>query len=158
MADSLSLPRVSRRHFLAGAGAAAVAGSAVALGVPSPARAAGQGQSSTFSASSAPKPIEAIIDTAVPGFEPPDPFRFIHWLLPGPEGSATQILELPGFGLDADPSLITDYRGFTAYAVLAGTATGNDGSAYDVEFDVRVMDGEYVGEDGNTHEATFGFF
>jgi hypothetical protein len=100
-----------------------------------------------------------VVDTTPPGGEPaPDPFREIHWLLPGPEGATTQILELPAFGLDADPSMITDYKGFTAYAVLAGEAYGGDGEKYDCEFDVRVMQGEYIGEDGKHHHGTFGFF
>lgn len=157
MGESLALPRVSRRHFLAGAGAAAVAGSALALGVPAPAQ-AHPGRRRVFGETAAPNPIEAVIDTSEPGFIPPDPFRFINWLLPGPVGASTQILGLPAFGLDADPSLITDYNGFTAYAVLAGSARGSDGAEYEVEFDLRVMDGEYIGEDGNTYESTFGFF
>ena len=81
-----------------------------------------------------------------------------HWLLPGPVGSTTQVLQLPGFGLDVDPSLITDYHGFTAYGVLAGSARDTTGAEYDVELDLRVMQGEYAAEDGTTHYGTFGFF
>jgi len=113
----------------------------------------GNSSKNVFTKTSAPKPIPPMVDGGADA-----PFDFIHWLLPGPEGKPTQILELPAFGLDVDPSLMTDYRGFTTYAVLAGSARGSDGKPYDVELDVRVMDGMYVGEDGKTHEGTFGFF
>lgn len=53
---------------------------------------------------------------------------------------------------------MTDYRGFTAYSVMAGEALGSDGATYDVEFDVRVMDGAYVAEDGSRNHGTFAFF
>jgi len=168
MAVSNAIPHVhvSRRSFLSGVGAAAAVGSAAALGVTSPAQALGnskgssQGNSSqnVFTKNSSPRPIEPVVPTAEPGFDPPPPFDLIHWLLPGPEGATTQILGLGAFGLDVDPSLMTDYHGFTTYAVLAGSARGSDGADYDVELDVRVMDGKYVGEDGETHEGTFGFF
>lgn len=159
MAASKAVPHVhvSRRSFLTGVGAAAAVGSATALGIPSPAQAKGNGRGNSsknvFSNSSAPKPIPPTVDGGADA-----PFDFIHWLLPGPEGKPTQILGLPAFGLDVDPSLMTDYKGFTTYAVLAGSARGSDGNDYDVELDVRVMDGTYVGEDGETHEGTFGFF
>ncbi len=147
---------MNRRTFLTGVGAAAAAGSVAAVGVAAPVGATNG--ASNFGGKPAPKPIPQVIDTAEPGFVPPDPFRFIHWMLPGPEGSATQILGLPGFGLDVDPSLITDYHGFTAYAVLAGSARDTTGAMYDTELDLRVMQGEYIGEDGGTHYGTFGFF
>ena len=101
---------------------------------------------------------KVVIDTKEEGFDPPDPFRFIHWLLPGPIGSQTQILNLPGFGLDVDPSTIGDFKGFTAYAVVAGKATDLDGKEYDVELDVRGMKGHFIGQDGKRHYGTFAFF
>lgn len=144
---------LSRRSFLGGVGAAAAAGSTAAIGLPGPVAAGGNSSTTVFSNTSAPRPIEPTVPAGGPA-----PFDEIHWLLPGPEGLPTQILELPAFGLDVDPSLITDFDGFTTYAVLAGSARGSDGADYDVELDVRVMDGTYVGEDGQTHEGTFGFF
>ena len=51
-----------------------------------------------------------------------------------------------------------DYRGFTAYAVVAGTAKASDGNEYPCEFDVRVMDGVYIASDGSRNRGTFGFF
>ena len=73
---------------------------------------------------------------------------FIHWFLPGPQG----------LGLDVEPSLITNYTGFTAFTLLAGQAEGSDGNTYDVRSDLRVMQGEYVVEDGSHHQGTFAFF
>ena len=101
-------------------------------------------------------PIEFTTPPADPG--PPDPFNEIHWALPGPDGATTQILELPAFGLDADPNTVGNFDGFTAYAVVAGTATGGDGEPFDCEFDVRVMRGRYVAGDGETYSGTFAFF
>ena len=146
---------MNRRTFLGGLGAAAALGSAAAVGVAKPAAAA---PGPNFSTKPAPKPIPQVIDTSEPGLVPPDPFRFIHWMLPGPAGATTQVLGLPAFGLDVAPSLITDYHGFTAYSVVAGSARDTTGTMYDVELDVRVMQGEYVAEDGSTHYGTFGFF
>ena len=162
---------VGRRRFLGLGAAAAVGGAATAVGIPATAGAdddsdddsdsgGGGGRCSRIPCGAMPKPIPQVIDASPPPPDPPppDPFKDIHWLLPGPDGSATPILGLPGFGLDVDPSLITDFSGAVAYAVLAGEARDRDGNDYDVEFDVRVMQGEYVGEDGRTHHGTFGFF
>lgn len=93
----------------------------------------------------------------IPGGVDAPPVGFIHWFLPGPPDATTPFLGIPGFGLDVEPSTITDYEGFTAFAVLSGQARGGDGRAYDVEFDVRVMHGRYVAE-GVPRNATFGFF
>ncbi len=158
MAPARGVPHthLSRRSFLGGVGAAAALGTAATLGGAAPALATPMNphrHQRTFSNKAAPNPIEAKVDG---GAAPP--FDFIHWLLPGPEGSSTQILGLPGFGLDVDPSTITDFKGFTAYAVVAGKAKGNDGTDYDVELDVRVMKGRYCGVDGKEYYSTFGFF
>lgn len=144
---------IDRRSFLTGVGAAALAGAT--LGSPGTALAATGGSSSNnvFTRAGLPKPIPGTVDGGGPA-----PFDFIHWALPGPVGSMTQILELPGFGLDVDPSLITDFDGFVAYAVVAGSATDGNGNHFDVELDVRVMEGVYVDSEGETHESTFGFF
>jgi hypothetical protein len=83
---------------------------------------------------------------------------FIHAFVPGPEGSATPFAGIPGMGLDVEPSTLTDFQGFAAFAVLAGRATGSDGKSYNVECDVRVMEGEYVAEDGSHQRGTFRFF
>jgi hypothetical protein len=76
------------------------------------------------------------------------PVGVIHVFTPGPQG----------LGLDVEPSLITNFKGFTAFTLLAGQAEGSDGKTYDVHSDLRVMAGEYVAEDGSRHQGTFAFF
>ena len=83
----------------------------------------------------------------IPGGEDDPLVGFIHWFLPGPQGR----------GLDVEPSLITNFTGFTAFTLLAGQAEGSDGKTYDVHSDLRVMQGEYVTEDGSHHQGTFAF-
>lgn len=151
---------LDRRRFLTGVGGAAVVGGLATVGMAKPARADGSlhagHRHSVIRKGAAPKPIPQVVPTGLP----PDaaPFDSIHWLLPGPPGATTQILGLEAFGLDVDPSLITDYKGVTAYAVVAGTAHGSDGEEYDVEVDVRVMKGRYIDENGHSRHGTFGFF
>jgi hypothetical protein len=93
------------------------------------------------------------------GGEAPPPVGFVHgWFVPGPEGTFTPISRIPSLGLDVEPSLITNFMGFTAFTVLAGQAEGSDGKTYDVRSDLRVMAGEYVAGDGSRHQGTFAFF
>lgn len=149
----------TRRTFLKGLGMAAAGAATTAIGPAAPAFAAAGSGRKTFPSRPGPKPITPVIDVAAPpDFVPDDPFRFIHWLLPGPAGSTTPFNQLPGFGLDVDPATIGDYEGFTAFAVISGHATDHDGNPYDVEFDVRAMRGTYIGADGEPHHGTFGFF
>jgi len=152
---------LSRRQFLGAAGATAATAALVGTGtvaLATPARAAGNA-GPAFPMLPLPKPIPITVPTVGPDDPvPPAPFDFIHWLLPGPEGSAAPFIGIPGFGLDVEPSLMTDFRGFTTLAVIDGQATGSDGATYDVEFDVRVMDGTYVAEDGSRNHGTFAFF
>ena len=143
---------VNRRRFIGGA-AAVTAGTAATVAVASPAAASGGRK--TFSSVGLPKPIAFTTPPADPG--PPDPFNEIHWTLPGPEGASTQFIEIPSFGPDSDPNTIGDFDGFTAYAVIAGSATGGDGERFDCEFDLRVMRGRYVAEDGREYKGTFAF-
>ncbi|MDJ0757270.1 MAG: twin-arginine translocation signal domain-containing protein [Ardenticatenaceae bacterium] len=142
---SSSLPKITRRQLLAGAGAAAVAGS-IGLAQPAAAESTMRGGASALPV---PSPIPGGIDAP--------PVGFIHWFLPGPTDAMTPFLSLPGFGLDVEPSTLTNFKGFTTFAVISGQATGSDGKTYNVEFDVRVMDGEYVAEDGSHQYGTFGF-
>ena len=59
------------------------------------------------------------------------PVGVVHgWFVPGPEGTVTPIIGIPGLGLDVEPSLITDFMGFTAFAIVAGQAEGSDGKTY----------------------------
>ena len=138
--------KISRRQLLAGVGAAAIVGSiGTTIGRARPVAA-----TELQRALPAPSPIPGGVDAP--------PVGFIHWFLPGPDGSATPFLELPGMGLDVEPSLMTDFQGFNAYAVIGGQATGSDGNTYNVEDDVRVMEGEYIAEDGSLQHGVFGFF
>ena len=154
-AAALQAAHVSRRRFIGGLGAAAAVGTAATLGGASPALASPSHHHHArhvFSNRPAPNPIEQTVDGGAAA-----PFDLIHWLLPGPDGATTQILELPAFGLEVDPSTVGDYNGFTTYAVVAGTAEDRMGNPYDVELDVRVMDGQYM-VDGKRYFGTFGFF
>lgn len=141
-------PQITRRQLLAGAGAVTVAGSLGAVGL---AKTVGSASAAGMNrALPAPSPIPGGVDAP--------PVGLIHWWLPGPEGSATQYIGLPGMGLDVDPSLLTDFQGFSTFAVIAGQAVGSDGKVYNVEFDVRVMEGEYIAENGSRQHGVFGFF
>jgi hypothetical protein len=127
--------RIGRRRLLAGAGAAVVVGAVGAFSLPRPVSAM-----ELQRAKPAPLPIPGI------------------WFLPGPDGSSTPIIGIPASGLDVEPSTITDFNGFTAFAVLTGQAEGSNGTTYNVEFDLRVMEGDYVAEDRSRQHGTFGFF
>ena len=76
----------------------------------------------------------------------------IHVFAPGPTNQGFQ-------GLDVEPSVITNYRGFSAIAYPGGfgTATDNNGNEYDVITDMRVFQGEYLSADGTHHRGTFAF-
>jgi hypothetical protein len=93
----------------------------------------------------APKPIPGGIDL------PP----LIHIFVPGPDDVTLPFTGIKLQGLDAEPSVITDYRGFTALAYHVGTATGSDGKRYDLETDIRAMQGTYVAEDGSRKRGLF---
>jgi len=140
--------RFGRRRLLVGTGAAAAAAAVVGavgtIGVARPASATALRQ-----AKPVPSPIPGGIDAP--------PVGFIHWFLPGPEGAVTPFAKIPGFGLDVEPSTITHFKGFTAFAILSGQAEDSDGTVYNVEYDVRVMQGEYIAA-GSRQQGVFGFF
>jgi hypothetical protein len=79
----------------------------------------------------------------------------VHVFLPGPETITLPFSGLTLQGLDVEASTITDFNGVTALAYVVGTASGNDGSSYNLEADVRVFEGEYVGADGSPRAGTF---
>jgi hypothetical protein len=143
--------RFGRRHLLVGAGTAAVVGAVGAVGLAGP-------ESTSELPSAKPTLSPLPVPSPIPGGIDVPPVGFIHGFVPGPEGSSTPFAEIPGMGLDVEPSTFTNFQGFTAFAVLSGQATGSDGKTYNVEFDVRVMEGEYIAEDGSHHRGTFGFF
>ena len=73
----------------------------------------------------------------------------VHIFAPGPPGI--------GQGLDVELNGITNFRGFSALAYLAGTATDSSGNNYLVGSDMRVFQGGYVSADGSHHLGTFVF-
>ena len=76
----------------------------------------------------------------------------IHVFAPGPTSLGNQ-------GIDVEPNVISNFRGFAAqaYPVGLGTATDSEGNTYDVSNDMRVFQGEYVSVDGTHHRGTFVF-
>jgi hypothetical protein len=97
----------------------------------------------------APKPIPGGIQ--IPGGP------LLHVFLPGPTDVTLPVSGTQLMGLDVEPSVITDYRGLTALAYLAGTATGSDGKRYLLEADMRAMQGRYIAQDGTRQQGLFGF-
>lgn len=138
--------RTDRRSFLLGTAGALAAGFAASLHRPEIGE-AGSGSPKNFPAPlAAPKPI--------PGGEA-IPELVIHELLAGPPTITLPFTGLQLIGLNVEPSTITDFKGVTALAYHTGTATGSDGLTYNLETDIRVMEGEYIGEDGKRHQGTF---
>ena len=95
----------------------------------------------------APKPIPG--GNQIPGGP------LLHVFLPGPPEVTLPFTGAQLQGLDVEPSVITDYRGFTALAYVAGTAT--DSKQYNLEADMRAMEGAYVAEDGTRQRGLFAF-
>ena len=58
-------------------------------------------------------------------------------------------------GRDVEPSVITDYKGVTALVFHVGTATGSDGRTYNLETDMRAMEGTSIAEDGSRQRGLF---
>ena len=138
---------VDRRRFILGAaGAVAAVGAATSLVWPEPAG-AHQGPLP------APKAIPGGTDLSGFGLVPP--YDFIHTFAPGPAGLTLPFTGVVLEGLDVEPSTITDFKGATALAFHVGKARGSDGTKYNLETDIRVMEGDYVAVDGTRNEGTF---
>jgi hypothetical protein len=60
-------------------------------------------------------------------------------------------------GFDADPSTITDFRGFAAIAYHVGSAIGSDGATYNLESHMTALQGTYVASEGTRRFGTFSF-
>ena len=133
---------VDRRRFILGAAAGATA----SLVWPEPAGA-------SHRPLPAPTPIPGATDLSVFGFVPP--YDFIHTFAPGPVGLVLPFTGVVLEGLDVEPSTITDFKGATALAFHLGKARGSDGLMYDLETDIRVMEGQYVAVDGSKNQGTF---
>lgn len=93
-------------------------------------------------------PPASIAPVPIPGGDVIPPVGFLHAFFPGPTS-----IGLDGF--DIEPSTITNFRGFTGVAMLAGTATDANGKKFDLMSDLRVYQGEYVSADGRHHRGTF---
>jgi hypothetical protein len=97
----------------------------------------------------APKPIPG-------GLRLPDGSQ-IHVFGPGPTSVTLPFTGGVLQGLDVEGSVLTDFQGVSAVAFQVGTATGHDGTRYNLETDIRAFEGEYVAGDGRRRRGTFGF-
>ena len=85
--------------------------------------------------------------------------------VPLPIGSFGFHVNAPVFldPVDADPSTITDFQGFTGLAYINGMVSRTDRrtqAKVELPFlssDMRLMEGEYRGFDGRVRRGTFGF-
>jgi len=84
-----------------------------------------------------------VVPVPVPGGDVVPPAGLINAFSPGDPAL--------GFdGVNADPQVITNFRGVSAMGYTLGTATDGKGKMYQVVTDVRVYQGEYIGA-----QATF---
>jgi hypothetical protein len=134
---------VTRRTFVAGA-AAGLAASAT-----SPALSWAHGDHDHRPTQVPPKPI-------LGGFQLPDGPLF-HVFAPGPPDITLPFTQATLEGLDAEPSSLTDFAGFSAMAFHVGTATDRDGVHYNLETDIRAYQGPYVDTTGTKRFGTFAF-
>jgi len=130
---------IGRRTMLFGV-SAAIAGAAFAG--PTVASADNDHDDDVFRLDPQPMP------SPIPGMLAPPPFDY-HVFGPGPSSITLPLSGGRLAGLDVDPSVITDFRGFTALAYPVGKALGSDGKRYDHEGDIRLFSGNYKPADGN---------
>jgi hypothetical protein len=93
-------------------------------------------------------PPASIAPVPIPGGDTVPPVGPIHFFFPGPTSIGND-------GIDIEPSSITNFKGFTGVAMLAGTATDANGKSFTLMSDIRVFQGEYVSADGKHHHGTF---
>jgi hypothetical protein len=96
-----------------------------------------------------PEPIPGGIELA--------PGQVIHVWAPGPTDVTLPFTGATLQGLDVEPTTIRDFKGFSAVAFHVGTATGKDGTRYDLETDMRAFQGTYVDGTGTRRFGTFAF-
>lgn len=97
----------------------------------------------------APRPIPGGIE--LPGG------TVIHVFAPGPPDITLPYTGVQLQGLDVEPSVMTDFSGFTAVAFHVGSATDGDGKRYSLETDMRAYQGTYVAQDGVSRHGSFAF-
>ena len=91
----------------------------------------------------------SIAPVPIPGGDVVPPLGgMIHFFFPGPTSIGND-------GIDIEPSSLTNFKGFTGVAMLAGTATDANGKSFTLMSDIRVFQGEYVSADGKHHHGTF---
>ena len=142
--------QTGRRSFLLGTAGAVAAGIATSLGRP-------EASEASFDFLHPPKHLPPPLPAPKPipgGTELPG-LPLFHEFLPGPETITLPFTLAMLQGLNVEPSTITDFKGVTVLAYHVGTATGHDGTKYNLETDIRVMQGEYVAENGKKSEGTF---
>jgi hypothetical protein len=139
-----SASTLSRRRFVqtAAGAAAGVTGS-----LAGPVRGAASGGDHHGPRAVPPKPIPG-------GIQIPDGPQ-IHVWQPGDPSVTLPFTQSTLMGFDFDPDTITDFRGFSALAYHAGTATGSDGATYNLETDLRAFKGTYVASDGTRRFGNF---
>lgn len=125
--------RISRSTFLLG-GAALLGAAAIDAATPAAAE-DGQGRRGD----AAPRPIPGGFDAN---------FNFVTH---NPLAHAF----FPAIGLEL--STITDFHGDVAATEVQGTATGDDGSTWWFDADMRLMQGHYIAMDGRLRERSFAF-
>jgi hypothetical protein len=81
----------------------------------------------------------------------------IHVFAPGDPAVTLPFTGLTPGGFDVEPATLTDFKGFSAVAFHVGTATGRDGTAYNLETDLRTFRGNYVDATGTRRFGTFAF-
>ena len=139
---------LSRRRFVQTA-AVAAAGLTGSLAGPVSGSAWGGGHEDDERAVVPPKPIPG-------GNKLPNGF-VIHGWQPGDPTVTLPFSHSTLKGFDLDPSTITDFRGFSALAYHAGTATGSDGAMYNLETHMTALKGAYIASDGTRRFGTFSF-
>lgn len=93
----------------------------------------------------------------IPGGIPISDTQVIHTWAPGATDVTLPFTGLQLQGLDVEPTTIRDFSGFSAVAFHVGTATGRDGTRYDLETDLRAFRGTYIDRTGQRRFGTFGF-
>jgi hypothetical protein len=131
------------RRTLLRYGAAAGAAAAIGPAVSAPAGAADTGDARRVLP--APTPIPGGLQ--IPGL------GLIHVFAPGPPEVTLPFSGTQLQGLDVEPSVITNYTGTTAVAFHVGS----DGARYNLETDMRAIQGTYIATDGSRRHGTFGF-
>jgi hypothetical protein len=80
----------------------------------------------------------------------------IHAWEPGdPAGHTLPFSGAPFDGPNVEPGTVLDFKGFVAQCYPVGSARGSDGKRYNLEGDIRVMQGEYIAETGAHRRGTF---